>query len=583
MFEEYLIKRAEFYINLPEESKELAAQLDIQGDVLYDQENAEFPKKLFKAAKGIKAGHGLKKSEGVKLREEIKQNHVRLDNPFNQQPSPGPQVTGVGEYDGDKSKKKSDDKQTLVDVLSSNPAFAAVVSTLLGLSVIFACGGAYMIWYKWSVLNKIEDAFAPGYDPATELARMSDETGNSDDEIHINRPEQPVIKDIINGNKPGKYYLLLGQKGTGKATMILDAMYECNSDRIAYCETHPDLEVFRLRIGKALNYEFLEDFYGALFQRREPRDAGPLLDIERAMSKLEKVAMRIRQKKGKPIVFVFNNLHLLNNDETGVAVIHQLQQRAEAWAECGIATFVFTSDDYWVLDKLKKNANRMKILSVNDLGHDDSIRAMKRLRKTLYNYNIDDPLVRDLPDQGEGVYEEVYRLIGGRMSHIAHVSREFDMLAAAQKLVAVEKAWLQSQIGLIPDHDDDVMDEQKWSSCSWCLLKYLARQKTPGNEEEDDEEDLPDPIDPAASPHVSYYKARQLMTRTDFLEPLDRLNIVSMDVNHNVRMDSHVLLTAAREVVSREGFDQDLETTMDRVSDIEWLGRTRRLVVTKSV
>lgn len=58
------------------------------------------------------------------------------------------------------------------------------------------------------------------------------------------------------------------------------------------------------------------------------------------------------------------------------------------------------------------------------------------------------------------------------------------------------------------------------------------------------------------------------MTRTDFLEPLDRLNIVSMDVDHNVRMDSHVLLTAAREVVSREGFDQDLETTMDRVSDV---------------
>ena len=54
-----MIKRAEFYINLPEESKELAAQLDIQGDILYDQENAEFPKKLFKAAKGIKAGHGL--------------------------------------------------------------------------------------------------------------------------------------------------------------------------------------------------------------------------------------------------------------------------------------------------------------------------------------------------------------------------------------------------------------------------------------------------------------------------------------------------------------------------------------------
>ena len=54
-------------------------------------------------------------------------------------------------------------------------------------------------------------------------------------------------------------------------------------------------------------------------------------------------------------------------------------------------------------------------------------------------------------------------------------------------------------------------------------------------------------------------------------------------VNHNVRMDSHVLLTAARQVVSAAGFDDDLEATMNRVSDIEWLGRTRRLVLTKSV
>lgn len=82
MFEEYLIKRAEFYIHLPEESRKLAQQLDTLGDAIYKEDkggdsgnnnNNSHPKGLFKAAKGIKAGHGLKKSEGVKLREIIKQ------------------------------------------------------------------------------------------------------------------------------------------------------------------------------------------------------------------------------------------------------------------------------------------------------------------------------------------------------------------------------------------------------------------------------------------------------------------------------------------------------------------------------
>ena len=166
------------------------------------------------------------------------------------------------------------------------------------------------------------------------------------------------------------------------------------------------------------------------------------------------------------------------------------------------------------LDKLKKNANRMKILSVNDLQRDDAIRAMKRIRKSVYTPDFPDPLVRDLPDNGESVYDEVYRLIGGRMSHISHVAKEIDLLGSAQSLVKVEKAWLLSQIGLIPDMDDDVMDEQKWSSCSWALLAYLSRQKIPGCEDEDEEDTTPDPVDPSKVPHVSYYKARQLMSRT---------------------------------------------------------------------
>ena len=39
--------------------------------------------------------------------------------------------------------------------------------------------------------------------------------------------------------------------------------------------------VFRLRLGKALNYEFNEDSQTGLFQRRDPREGGPALDIER--------------------------------------------------------------------------------------------------------------------------------------------------------------------------------------------------------------------------------------------------------------------------------------------------------------
>lgn len=61
-------------------------------------------------------------------------------------------------------------------------------------------------------------------------------------------------------------------QGTGKTTMILDAMQANQAEGVAMCDAHPDLEVFRLRLGKALNYEYNEDSQTGLFSRRDPRE-----------------------------------------------------------------------------------------------------------------------------------------------------------------------------------------------------------------------------------------------------------------------------------------------------------------------
>ena len=49
-------------------------------------------------------------------------------------------------------------------------------------------------------------------------------------------------------------------------------MHACHADGVAMCDAHPDLEVFRLRLGKALNFEYNEDTQTGLFQRRDPRE-----------------------------------------------------------------------------------------------------------------------------------------------------------------------------------------------------------------------------------------------------------------------------------------------------------------------
>jgi hypothetical protein len=122
--------------------------------------------------------------------------------------------------------------------------------------------------------------------------------------------------------------------------MIIDAMNKIDADGVSMVECHPDLEVFRLRLGKALNYEYNEDSQTGVFQRRDPREGGPCLDIERALNKLEKVALRLAEKKNRPVVMVFNNIHYFNNDDDGRNLLLQLQQKAESWAQSGEVNLV---------------------------------------------------------------------------------------------------------------------------------------------------------------------------------------------------------------------------------------------------
>ena len=53
----------------------------------------------------------------------------------------------------------------------------------------------------------------------------------------------------------------------------------------------------------------------------------------------------------------------------------------------------------------------------------------------------------------------------------------------------------------------------------------------------------------------------------------------TIDSNSLVRADSVPMQNAFREVASEEGFDQYLEDTLQRISDIESLGRTREITI----
>lgn len=80
-------------------------------------------------------------------------------------------------------------------------------------------------------------------------------------------------------------------------------------------------------------------------------------------------------------------------------------------------------------------------------------------------------------------------------------------------------------------------------------------------------------------PQIPLHEARQIMTRADFIQSYDHINVFTIDSNAMVRADSIPMQNAFREICSQDGFEEHLEATLDRISAIESLGRTRELTI----
>ena len=409
-------------------------------------------------------------------------------------------------------------------------------------------------------------AFEPG-DPVLELAALGKGVPNNilqgDDQHWVRQAEQAKIDAIVNGMDRGHYHLLIGEKGQGKSSMLLHAMQKVAGEGISMFEAHADLEIFRVRLGKALDYEFHEDYIGSLFSIKGPRE-GNLLDIERAFNKLEKLALKRRKTVGRPLVLIINSTHLLRDDEDGRDLLELIQQRAEQWAASNLVTVVLNSDDYWVYERLKQYSTRMEVLPVLDLPKEQAILALKQFRRRYFNEE-------ELPTSE--ILAEVYSRVGGRLTFLNRVAKSADMLRTCNDICQVEKTWFLNNCWILGEGcDDDVMDQQKYASAAMVLAKALV-DKEKETISCSSSEGRPDTI-----PEIPLHKAREIMTRADFIKDYDHINIFTIDAQAMVRADSVPMQRAFRQICNEPGFEKHLEATLDRIAGIESLGRTREIV-----
>ncbi|KAL6235763.1 hypothetical protein BDW75DRAFT_130179 [Aspergillus navahoensis] len=478
---------------------------------------------------------------------------------FSQSSIPGPpDPQDQANQDDGKGKGNDQDpnlRSTILKMLES------AATTFASIAVLGIAGYSYHKYYKYLILQKMENAFEPG-DPALEVAGVDAKHQYYHEEHWLIRDEQPKIDKIISGEIPGHYFLLIGEKGTGKTSMLLEAMRKINGDGCAIFDAHGDQEIFRIRLGKALDFEFHEDYIGSLFSIKGPRDTTALLDIERAFNKLEKVAMKRRGNGKAPLVLIINSTHMVRDDPDGQDLLEMIQQRAEQWAASNLVTTVFNSDDYWVYERLKRYATRMETIPVADLPKGKAMAALRKYRKDYFNEHLSDEVLK-----------EVYDKVGGRLSYLSRVAKAPDPMRLCNDICEAEKTWFLNKCWILGEEmDDDVMDQQKYASAAMVMAKALVDKEKTMQKTYDEEHGH-------ILPEISLHEARQIMTRADFIQSYDHENVFTINSRAMVRADSVPMQHAFRELCSQPGFEEHLEATLERISAIESLGRTRELTI----
>lgn len=99
----------------------------------------------------------------------------------------------------------------------------------------------------------------------------------------------------------------------------------------------------------------------------------------------------------------------------------------------------------------------MEVIPVPDLPIDKALGALSRYRSRYFNESLTTE-----------VLEEVYRKVGGRIAFLNKVAKSPDMMEACDKICQDEKTWFLNKCWILgAEMDDDVMDEQKYSVCSF--------------------------------------------------------------------------------------------------------------------
>jgi hypothetical protein len=134
--------------------------------------------------------------------------------------SAAPAPPGQGEHSHSRQSRSDDPpREGGLKTLLNSSGFETAMGACVGVLLLGGAAMGYQAWYKSHVLSKMEKAFEGGYDPVLALARGGDQLAHA--EVLPLRDEEALVRRIVEGKEPGRYFLILGSKVSRERSHLL--------------------------------------------------------------------------------------------------------------------------------------------------------------------------------------------------------------------------------------------------------------------------------------------------------------------------------------------------------------------------
>ena len=294
----------------------------------------------------------------------------------------------------------------------------------LGFS-IFGTGG-YVCYKDYTRYRRMEDTYRRG----NILPPLDD---NVNEVCYFSRPDTEAdLRHILAPTFTNEYYLIQGEIGTGKTRSLLEIVRSMHREQRQLKRGAPVYVLasqgksFPEALGEAVGFNFDEHLSFSLFMDfvlgvRSFPSQDTHNRLQRVLQAIEESAFLYSQKEGVPVILVIDGADNLDKHLPGT--LAKLQDKAKLWADANIAKVVFVTNDEETEELFKQNPGNWSRMGapyiMGDLTRQDAVSFLcgDKFMETKTQ-------AKRLPAMTIKEAEEVFDLVGGRMSHLITFKRE---------------------------------------------------------------------------------------------------------------------------------------------------------------